>query len=84
MTAARVSEHYLGRQFSVYRENFPPSTSYQSTNSLSSSLSIPIFQHGDIWMLAKVCIALSLAVARDAYQGSDVKKVLISNEGTDQ
>jgi len=28
----------------VYRENVPPSTLYQSTNSLSSSLSIPIFQ----------------------------------------
>jgi len=29
----------------VYRENVPPSTFYQSVNSLSSSLPIRIFQH---------------------------------------
>ena len=55
MTAARVSEHRLGRQSYVLSplesprpvlsgENVPPSTLYQSINSLSLSLSIPIFQ----------------------------------------
>ena len=56
MTAALVSEHRLGRSLPsfplgeflrrvVYRENVFPSTLYQTTSSLSSSLSIPIFQH---------------------------------------
>jgi len=55
MNAALVSEQRLGRQSSVvpfgesprrglYKENVFPSTLYQSISSLSSSLSIPIFQ----------------------------------------